>query len=162
MPMGRPPKIRPVDGDAPELEPKALEPEDVAADAIAHRDPLSPEEVRALNQLWRDTNHYEDDESRRLNRTAVARLRRASHPELHPGCTRVTIDIPMLPNKQFVRINEQAYFGTREVWECEARTVLELVQHARQVEAARMSDSGGGMVDLDSPLAERMRAIQRA
>jgi len=160
--MGRPPKIRPVDGDAPELEPKALEPEDVAADAIAHRDPLSPEEVRALNQLWRDTNHYEDDESRRLNRTAVARLRRASHPEIHPGCKRVTIDIPMLPNRQFVRINEQVYVGTREVWECEARTILELVQHARQVEAARMSDTGGGMVDLDSPLAERVRAIQRA
>ena len=161
--MGRPRKYpAPVDGDAPELEPKALEPEDVAADALTHRDPLSPEEVQALNQLWRDTNHYEDDESRRLNRTAVARLRRASHPEIHPGCKRVTIDIPMLPNRQFVRINEQAYFGTREVWECEARTVLELVQHARQVEAARMSDSGGGMVDLDSPLAERVRAIQRA
>ena len=160
--MGRPRKYPPVGGDAPALEPERLEPEDVAAEAIAHRDPLSPEEVRALNQLWRDTNHYEDDESRKLNRTAVARLRRASHTEIHPGCTLVTIDIPMLPNKQFVRINEEAYFGTREVWECTARTILELVTHARQVEAARMSDTGGGMVDLDSPLAERVRAIQRA
>jgi len=160
--MGRPPKVRPVDGDAPELEPKRQEPEDVAADALAHRDPLSPEEVRALNQLWRDTNHYEDDESRRLNRTAVARLRRASHTEIHPGCPRVTINVPMLPNKQFVRINERAYVGEVEVWECEARTILELVKHAQQVEAARMSDTGGGMLDLDSPLAERVRAIQRA
>ena len=160
--MGRPPKVRPVDGDAPELEPTAPEPEDVAAEAIAHRDALSPEEVRALNQLWRDTNHYEDDESRRLNRTAVARLRRASHSEIHPGCPRVTIDVPMLPNKQFVRINERVYFGIVEEWECTARTILGLVTHARQVEAARLSDTGGGMLDLDSPLAERVRAIQRA
>jgi hypothetical protein len=160
--MGRPPKIRPSGGDVPELEPERLEPEDVAAEALAHREPLTPAEVQALNQLWRDTVHYEDDESRRLNRTAVARLRRASHLEIHPGCPRVTVDVPMLPNRQFVRINERVYFGTLELWECEARTVLELVTHARQVEAARMSDTGGGMLDLDSPLAERVRAIQRA
>jgi hypothetical protein len=160
--MGRPRKY-PLDGDVPELEPKALEPEDVAAEAIADRAKLlSPEDVAALNQTWRDTNHYEDDESRRLNRNAVARLRRASHPELHAGCQRVTIDVPMLPNRQFVRINERVYIGMVDVWECEARTILALVTHARQVEAARMSDTGGGMLDLDSPLAERVRAIQRA
>jgi hypothetical protein len=163
MPMGRPPKFRPDDGDPPELAPEPLEPEEVAAEAIAHPfRSLSPETVGVLNQLWRENIQNDDDESKRFTRQIVGRLRRASHPEIHPGCTRVTIDVPMLPNKQYVRINEKAYYGTLEVWECEARTILELVTHSRRVELARLSDRGGGDIDLDSPLAERVRAIQRA
>lgn len=161
--MGRPPKIRPVEDDAPEFEPERLEPEDIAAAALDDRvTRLTPEVVAVLNQLWRENVQNDDDESKRFARRIVARLRAASHPELHPGCHRVTIDVPILPNKQYVRINEKAYYGTVEVWECEARTILELVTHARRVEAARLSDRGGADLDLDSPLAERVRAIQRA
>src|SRR5262249_7679698 len=147
--------------DAAELEP--LEAEDLATEALEGRARLTPDIVQALNQTWRDVVQGDDEGSKALARPIVARLRRASHRELHPGCTRVTIDVPMLPNKVFVRINERPYFGTMEVWECEARTILELVHRARLVEAARLDDKGGGgFLDLASPLAERARAIQRA
>lgn len=146
--------------DAPELE---LEAEQLATEALEGRAPLTPEVVRALNETWRDVVQGDDEGSKALARRIVARLRRASHRELHPGCNRITIDVPMLPSKVFVRINERVYFGAVEVWDCEARTILELVHRARVVEAARLDDKGGGgMLDLDSPLAERARAIQRA
>jgi len=144
-----------------ELEP--LEPEELTAAALEGRARLTPEVLKALNDTWREVVQYDDDASKALARRIVGRLRRASHLELHPGCSRVTIDVPMLPNKVFVRINERTYFGTLEVWECEARTILGLVHHARLVEAARLDDKGGGgFLDLDSPLGQRARAIQSA
>ena len=125
---------------------------------------LSTEVTQRLNQAWRDVVQYDDEGSKRLTRQITSILRRAKHHQLHAGCTRITIDVPMLPNKVFVRINEKPYFGTLEVWECEARTILEMVHRARVVEAERNSDRKGDAItiDLDSPLAERARAIQRA
>jgi hypothetical protein len=152
------------DGSTPELE-APLEPEELAAEALEDlATPLSPEVAKALNQMWRDVAHYDDEGSRTLRRRIEGRFRRATHTELHPGCSRVTIDVRMLPNKQYVRINERVYFGTLEVWECEARTILALEHAARLVEAQRMDDrrSEHQTIDLDSPLAERARAIQRA
>jgi hypothetical protein len=146
--------------DPPE---ESLEPEELVTRALEERGPLTPARRAALDQTWRDVCHYEDEGSRKLKREIEQRFRRATHLELHPGCARVTIDVPMLPNRQFVRVNERTFVGTHEVWECEARTILALVHHARLVEAARMDDKGGGgFLDLDSPLAERARAIQRA
>jgi hypothetical protein len=148
----------------PELK-APLEPEELATEALEDlRTPLTPEVVQALNQMWRDVVQYDDEGSKTIARRIVGRFRRATHTELHPGCTRVTVDVPMLPNKVFVRINERVYFGTLEVWECEARTILGLVHWARIVEAQRMDDrrSEHPTMDLDSPLAERARAIQRA
>jgi hypothetical protein len=174
--MGRPPG-RPRSTPAAPPEPSAfadseisepevpLEPEELAAEALEDlTTPLTPEVAKALNQMWRDVAHYDDEGSRTLKRRIDGRFRRAMHTELHSPCTRVTIDVPMLPNKQFVRINERVYFGTHEVWECEARTILVLVHWARMVEAQRMDDrrSEHATIDLDSPLAERARAIQRA
>jgi hypothetical protein len=167
---GRPPG-RPRSTPAVPEEPPAVddrdgrepEPEELATDALEGRARLTPDIVRALNETWRDVVQGDDEGSKQLARRIVARLRRASHRELHPTCNRVTIDVPMLPNRQFVRINERPYFGAVEVWDCEARTILELVHRARVVEAARLDDKGGGgFLDLDSPLAERARAIQRA
>jgi hypothetical protein len=149
------------DGAPPALE--ALDPELIAAEALEDRARLTPAVVKALNQTWRDVVQYDDEGSKVLARRIVGRLRRASHRELHPDCARVTIDVPLLPNKVFIRINERAYYGSVEVWECEARTILELVHRARLVEAARNTDKPGDVqLDLDSPLAERARAIQRA
>jgi hypothetical protein len=166
-PPGRPrltpavPEEPPAVDDGAALE--ALEPEELATEALEGRERLTPDIVRALNETWRDVVQGDDEGSKQLARRIVARLRRASHREIHPGCNRVTIDVPMLPNRAFVRINERAYFGPVEVWDCEARTILELVHRARVVEAARLDDKGGGgFLDLDSPLAERARAIQRA
>jgi hypothetical protein len=171
-PVGRPRKV-PASPEAPAPEPAleasedgGIEPEAeaLALEALEDRAPLTPAVVHALNQTWRDVVQYDDEGSKTLARRIVARLRRAGHRELHPGCQRVTLDVPLLPNKVYVRINERAYFGTVEVWECTARTILELVHHARRVEAARMDDrrADGPSIDLDSPLAERARAIQRA
>ena len=168
-PRGRPPKVSVValepppaldEQEIPEREP---DPELLAAEALEDRARLTPEVVQALNQTWRDVVQFDDEGSKAMARRIVGRLRRATHRELHPGCTRVEIDVPVLPNKVFVRINERAFVGLVEVWECEARTILELVHRARLVEAARNTDNGNpGMLDLDSPLAERARAIQRA
>jgi hypothetical protein len=160
-----PPEPSAVDnGSTPELE-APLEPEELAAEALEDlTTPLTPEVAQALNQMWRDVAHYDDEGSRTLKRRIEGRFRRATHTELHPGCSRVTVDVRMLPNKQFVRINERVYFGTLELWECEARTILALEHAARMVEAQRMDDrrSEHPTIDLDSPLAERARAIQRA
>jgi len=149
-----------VDGEEPA---EVLEAEELATAALEGRAKLTPDIVRALNETWRDVVQFDDEGSKSLARRIVGRLRRASHLELHPGCQRVTVDVPMLPNKTFVRINERVYFGVCEEWECTARTIMEMVHRARLVEAARLDDKGGGgFLDLDSPLAERARAIQRA
>jgi|SRR5215475_276761 len=165
--MARPPLPKAAALESPDELPEAetpLEPEEIAAEALEGRARLTPEVVKALNETWRDVVQYDDEGSKQLARRIVGRLRRATHTELHPGCTRMVVDVPMLPNRNFVRINERVYFGTVEVWECEARTILGLVHFARIVEAQRMDDrrSDHGTVDLDSPLAERARAIQRA
>ena len=102
---------------------------------------LTPAMVTALNETYRDVCLADDDDGKSLTRRIVARLRRAGHAELHPGCTRVTIDVPMLKRQDgrgvwYVRINERTYVGTVEVWECEARTILELV-HYHQPGGAR-------------------------
>jgi hypothetical protein len=170
MTTGRPPgrpRLTPAVPDGPpavdEVAELELEPEELATEALEGRARLTPDIVRALNETWRDVVQGDDEGSKALARRIVARLRRASHRELHPGCARITVDVPMLPNKVFVRINERPYFGPVEVWTCEAQTILELVHRARVVEAARLDDKGGGgFLDLDSPLAERARAIQRA
>jgi hypothetical protein len=143
---------------------EALEGEDLLAAVQDGRLDLTPEVAQKLNQAWREVVQYDDEGSKRFARGVVAILRRAKHHQLHAGCGRVTIDVPLLPNKVFVRINERPYFGTHEVWECEARTILELVHRARVVEAERNSDRHADRlaIDLDSPLAERARAIQRA
>ena len=169
-PRGRPPKVSAVAPEPPapdeyddQAAPDALGPEDLAAAALEDRAPLTPDAVRALNTTWRDIAQYEDEGSRQLARRILARLRRASHRELHPGCTRIEIDVPVLPNKVFVRINERAYYGRVEVWECEARTILEAVHRSRLVEAARNPDKPGDVrLALVRPPAGRARAIQRA
>ena len=173
-PRGRPPKVSavapepptPVDGEDLDEGVGPAPPDDpelVAAEVLETVGRLSPAEVAALNKTWRDLVQYDDDGSKQMARRIVGRLRRASHRELHPTCARVEIDVPVLPNRVFVRINERAYYGRVEVWECEARTILEAVHRARLVEAARNTDKPGDvMLDLDSPLAERARAIQRA
>jgi hypothetical protein len=153
-----------VGDEAPELEAlDALEGEDLVAAVQDGRVELTATVAQQLNRAWRDAVQYDDEGSKRLTRQIIGILRRAKHHQLHAGCERVTIDVPMLPNKVFVRINERVYFGTVDVWNCEARTILELVHRARLVEANRLDDHGGGaMLDLDAPLAERARAIQRA
>jgi hypothetical protein len=169
-PRGRPPKVSAVAPEPPALDDhedgaalETLDPEELVDEALAHRVPLTPAVVNALNKTRRDIAQYDDEDSKRRSRLIDGVLRRASHRELHPNCTRVEIDVPVLPNKVFVRINERAYYGRVEVWECEARTILEAVHRSRLVEAARNTDKPGDVtLDLDSPLAERARAIQRA
>jgi len=165
--MARPPLNRSAAPEPADELPEpagALEPEEVAAAALEDRAHLTPEVVRALNDTWRDVVQYDDEGSKQLARRIVGRLRRATHLELHPGCERVTIDVPMLANKTYARINERVYFGRVEVWDCEARTLASLIYEARKVEAQRMDDrqSEHPTMDLDSPFAERARAIQRA
>ncbi len=128
---------------------------------------LTPAMLHALNTTWRDVVLADDDEGKALARRIVSRLRRCGHGELHPGCERMTLDVPVLKRSDgrggvwYVTINERKYFGEVEVWACEARTILELVHRYRQVEDNRMSDDQH-MVDLDTGIAERARAIQRA
>jgi hypothetical protein len=124
--------------------------------------PLTPEALAALHQLYGDVRLAEDDGARSLTRQIITRLRRATHPELHPGCTRVAIDVPQLPTGHFVMINEQPFIGPCEVWACVAQTILGMVAAARAVETARLRDDGK-TIDLDREgLAARARAIQAA
>lgn len=153
----------------PEAEPEYLEPGELVARALENpRTRLSPETLVALNTVWRDVVIADDDEGKALARRIVSRLRRASHAELHPGCTRIKLTVPVLKRADgrggiwYVRINERVFVGEVEVWECEARTILELVHRYRQVEANRLSDDQH-IIDLDSgTVAERARMIQGA
>lgn len=177
--MGRPRKypLPEPEGAEPELEAeeaeedRELEPEELVALALDNpRMKLTPAMLAALSQAWKDNVRADDDEGKAHARRIAARLKRASHAELHPGCTRVTIDVPALKRADnrggiwYVRINERAYIGVCEVWECEARTILELVHRYRQVESERMSDDRQATIDLDRGIliAERARAIQSA
>jgi len=161
-PLSRSSTLEPTD-ELPEPE-APLEPEELATAAIEGRIGLTPEVVRALNETYRELVQYDDNASRERCRKIAGILRRAKHIELHPGCERVTINVPMLANKTFARINERVYFGRVEVWLCEERTLATMIYDAARVEAQRMDErqSEHPTMDLDSPFAERARAIQRA
>ena len=174
--MGRPrkyPLAEAVEPEPDDDEPESLEelgPEELVQYALDHpREKLTPAMVAALNDAWRDVCAADDDQGKGYARQIAARLRRATHAELHPNCDRVRLNVPLLkqPDGRMkpVQINRRQFVGDVEVWSCEARTILELVQHAKQVEAARMTEGipGGQTVDLDTgQILERAAAIQRA
>jgi hypothetical protein len=149
----------------PPLPPPPAEPPDAAtttATVLQSRRRLTREEIDALNETWRDVVLADDEDAKATTRRIVARLRGASHEELHPDCPRVVVDVPQLPTGHFVLLNGRPYIGRIEMWRCEAQTVLGLVDRAREVEAARLRDDGR-TVDLDREgLAARARAIQSA
>jgi len=137
--------------------------------ALDHpREQLTPVMVAALNETWRDVAAADDDQGKALARQVAARLRRASHSELHPNCDRVRLDVPLMrqPDGRLkpVQINRQQFVGSVDVWSCEARTILTLLWHAKEVEAARMTEGAGGQtIDLDTGMIlERAAAIRRA
>jgi hypothetical protein len=156
--------------DEPEEDLDELDTGQLVQYALDHpREKLTPAMVAALNETWRDVATADDDAGKALARQVASRLRRASHGELHPNCDRVKLDVPLLrqPDGRTkpVQINRKEFVGPVEVWSCEARTILELVWHAKQVEAARMTEGipGGQTIDLDTGLVlERTRAVQRA
>jgi hypothetical protein len=142
-------------------------PEPPALPPLEGRNRLSPAQVEMLNRTYADVVMADDDDAKALKRRIVARLRRCSHEELHPGCQRVILDVPQLPTGHFVEINGRPYIGRCEVWLCEAQTILQLVHQARAVEDARMREDGQArpqnLIDLDrGGLAARARAIQDA
>jgi len=173
--MGRPRKypLAAATEPEPEEEPESLEelePEELVEYALDHpREKLTPPMVTALNEAWRDVAAADDDQGKARARQIAARLRRASHGELHPNCDRVRLNVPLLkqPDGRMkpVQINRTQFVGDVEVWSCTARQILELVHHAKQVEAARMTEGipGGQTVDVDTgQILERAAAIQRA
>jgi len=160
--------IAPAEGPPTDEEMDGLEAGQLVSIALEWpRMRLTPAMVTALNETWRDVVLADDDEGKSLARRIVSRLRRCGHGELHPGCERVKLDVPMLKRSDgrggvwYVKINERIYAGEVEVWACEARTILELVHRYRQIEDNRMSDDQH-LIDLDGGMAERARAIQRA
>ena len=175
--MGRPrkyplpiaPEGEPLDDEEPEENLEELDAGQLVQWALDHpREKLTPAMVAALNETWRDVAAADDDQGKALARQVAARLRRASHSELHPNCDRVRLDVPLMrqPDGRLkpVQINRQQFVGSVEVWSCEARTILTLLWHAKEVEAARMTEGAGGQtIDLDTGMIlERAAAIRRA
>ncbi len=157
--MATPPKPPVPPAPPPEPPPDAAA---TTATVLQSRRRLTRDEIDALNETWRDVVLADDEDAKATTRRIVARLRGASHEELHPDCPRVVVDVPQLPTGYFVMLNEKPYIGRLEMWRCEAQTILGLVQRAREVEAARLRDDGR-TVDLDREgLAARARAIQSA
>jgi hypothetical protein len=159
--------------DEPEEDAGPLDPEQLVALALdSPRMKLTPEMVVALSQAWKDNVRADDDEGKAHARRIAARLKRATHPELHPGCQKVKIFVPVLKRSDgrgglwHIKINERVYVGNVEVWECTARQILQMVHHYQQIEAERMSEDR--MVhpthDLDTgtTILERAAAIRRA
>lgn len=177
--MGRPRKyplpaaldaeaVEPDDDDKESLD--DLDAGELVQYALDHpREKLTPAMVTALNEAWRDVAVADDDQGKALARQIASRLRRASHGELHPNCDRVRLTVPLLkqPDGRVkpVQINRQEFVGPVEVWSCEARTILELVRFAKEVEAARMTEGtpGARTIDLDTgTVLDRAAAVQRA
>jgi hypothetical protein len=168
--MATPPKApRPPEPPTP----GASDPTDAAATTatvLEGRHRLTREQIDALNETWRDTVLADDEDAKATTRRIVARLRRATHAELHPDCPRVVVDVPAIEAGTLrvpVLLNGKPYIGRMEMWRCEAQTVLGLVQQARAVEAARLREDGNARpentYDLDREgLAARARAIQSA
>jgi hypothetical protein len=166
--MATPPKPPVEAATPPPLEP---EPAMTTAGVLdGRRSRLTRHEIDALNETWRDVVLADDEDAKQLTRRIVARLRRATHAELHPDCPRVIVDVPPVPAGNLevpVLLNGKPYLGRMELWRCEAQTVLGLVQSARAVEAARLREDGRARpentYDLDREgLAARARAIQSA
>jgi hypothetical protein len=151
-----------------ELEPEPEELVSLALDNARLR--LTPAMVAALNQAWKDNVRADDDEGKAYARRIAARLKRASHGELHPGCHRITITVPTLRRRNggiwYVTINERKYIGKVDVWECEARTIFALAHNFDIIENERM-DEGRAMhptfdLDTGTAIAERARLIREA
>jgi len=179
--MGRPrkyplpeavPAVAPVSTAGPDDDTEEIDELDTGAlvqYALDHpRVKLTPAMVAALSEEWRNVAGADDDYGKARAREVAKRLRGASHAELHPNCDRVRLEVPLLrqPDGRTkpVQINRKEFVGLVEVWSCEARTILDLVWHAKQVEAARMTEGAGGQtIDLDTGLVlERAAAIRRA
>jgi hypothetical protein len=167
------PAVAPVAAAGPDDDEENLDELDTGAlvqYALDHpRESLTRAMVEALNETWRDMATADDDAGKALARQVASRLRRAPHDETHFGCPRMRLDVPLLrqPDGSLkpVTINRKQYVGLCEVWECEGRTILELVRHAKEVEAARMTEGipGGQTIDLDTGvILERAAAIRRA
>jgi hypothetical protein len=145
--------------------PDSLDAADTTATVLKSTRRMSIAEVEALNETWRNVVLADDEDAKALTRRIVARLRRASHEELHPDCPRVVVDVPPIPAgslKVPVLLNGKEYIGRVEMWRCEAQTILGLVDRAIAVEGARLRDDGK-TIDLDREgIAARVRAIQSA
>jgi hypothetical protein len=157
----------------PAQSPTVAEPTDAAATTAAvleGRNKLTREQIDAMHEVYHDTVLADDEDAKGTTRRIVARLRRATHAELHPDCPRVIVDVPAIEAGTLrvpVLLNGKPYIGRMEMWQCEAQTVLGLVQAARSVEAARLREDGNARpentYDLDREgLAARARAIQSA
>jgi hypothetical protein len=157
----------------PDDEELAEEPEPEELVSLALDNPrmrLTPAMVAALSDAWKDNVKADDDEGKAHARRIAARLKRASHAELHPGCQRVSFIVPTLKRRNggiwYVKINERAYVGRVTVWECEARTIWNLVYNFETIENERMDEtrSAHPTFDLDTGvmLAERARLIREA
>src|SRR5262245_15742469 len=104
QPLEAPPVAAPAP-DLPDEEPEESDeeplPEELVDIALENRRMwLTPEMVAALNQAYRDNVRADDEFGKRRARDCADRLKRASHPELHPGCPRVTGYVPMLKNEK--------------------------------------------------------------
>lgn len=130
---------------------------------------LTPQEIRDLTQTYKDVALAKDDDGKAIKRAIEAKMRRLTHEELHPQCTKkVTMNVPWHPTSDTAKgiyvpfsINGKPYQGHVALWPCEARQLASLVEVARGVEQRRFADRGA-TIDLDNPVAERIRQIQEA
>lgn len=160
--------------DEPDDEERSADepdPEELVALALDNpRMRLTPQMVTALNEAYRDNVKADDDEGRAHARRIAGRLKRATHPELHPGCKKTTIVVPTLRRRNggvwYVTINERKYVGRVTVWECVARTIWELVHNFNVIENERMDETRATHptfdIDTGAMLAERARLIREA
>lgn len=166
-----PPAPEPEPDDEEQLTDDEREPEELVSLALDNpRMKLTPAMLAALNQAWKDNVKADDDEGKAHARRIGARLKRASHGELHPGCVKVTITVPALRRRNggiwYAKINERTYVGKVTVWDCEARELFNLVQNFERVENERMDETRAAhpTFDLDTGtvIAERARLIREA
>lgn len=122
---------------------------------------LTPEEIADLQATYRDVRTAKDDDGKSIKRAIIAKFRRLTHGEQHPHCRRVEITVRPHPLGVPYTINEKPFAGRVEVNECVARQLAHMMATAEQVERARMREQGR-IIDLDNPVAERVRQIQEA
>lgn len=151
------------------LEESELSLEELEARAKARKSSgMTPDEIDRLQQTYREVALANDEDAKSIKRAIQAKLRRLTHEELHPDCARVTMMIPWHPTSlprlgKYIpfKINEKPYQGECELWTCEARQLAWLIEEAKRIESLRFGDNGA-TIDLDNPVAERIRQIQEA
>lgn len=137
---------------------------------IVGKKQLTPDEVQALNDTFRDTEGDESEEGRREHARTRAKLRRLTHIESCSTCQAeealrgscmVEVDVPLDSCKKPIQINNKEYFGLVTVYACRAQWLTYMIDQNRQ-EAQRATQGQDKTLPYMGLIQDRARQVQES